>query len=130
MGEGPAQSGDSGKRPGRGPGARRGALTVVLVEAGVEQPVAVRVTRQEVHGAAAKGPPLLSAACPRGGRAPGSRLPGGGHRAGSEGRTCVRACAAREPRSAERIHLGRARAVREHRVRHVRGGGDRVGGGA
>lgn len=26
-------------------------LTVVLVEAGVQQPVAVRVTRQEVHGA-------------------------------------------------------------------------------
>lgn len=46
-----------GQRRREGRSSRRASLTVVLVEAGVEQPVAVRVAGQEVHGAAGSTAP-------------------------------------------------------------------------
>lgn len=80
---------------------------MVLVEAGVEQPVAVGVTRQEVHGAAAERPPLVSAACRSGRPGAGSRQAGAeAATAGSERRACVRACAAKLLQSADYIHPG------------------------
>lgn len=95
---------------------------MVLVETGVEQPVAVGVTRQEVHGAAAERPPLVSAACRSRTPSAASRQAGSeAAAAGSERRACVRACARSQIAAERRFHPpGQSRAGRERRARHVR----------
>lgn len=104
---------------------------MVLVEAGVEQPVAVGVTRQEVHGAAAERPPLVSAACRSGRPGAGSRQAGAeAATAGSERRACVRACVRSKIATERRLHPpGMSRVGRERRKRHARGAEQRLRGG-
>lgn len=120
---GPASRG-SPADPGS-PGSRARALTVVLVEAGVEQPVAVGVTRQEVHGAAAESPPPSAPHAGEAGR--GSRQAGRSRRGRKRGADVWTRAGGAAERRAHPPGDGQAR--RERRERHARGAGRGPGRG-